>query len=87
MVWHLQFPLAAQVILSEIRDDPSGKTKIVSSLRSPVALLTLGSALMLIPVYFLSLVISAFAPSLVTVLPPFLVTGAILLMLYFVEGD
>ena len=60
---------------------------MVSSLRSAVALLTLGSALMLIPVYLLSLVISAFAPSLVTVLPPFLVTGAILLMLYFVEGD
>ena len=79
--------LAAQVKLSEIRDDPSGKTKMVSSLRSAVALLTLGSALMLIPVYLLSLVISAFAPSLVTVLPPFLVTGAILLMLYFVEGD
>lgn len=79
--------LAAQVRLSEIRDDPSGKTKMVSSLRSAVALLTLGSALMLIPVYFLSLIISAFAPSLVTVLPPVLVTAVVLLMLYFVEGD
>ena len=33
------------------------------------------------------LVVSAFAPSLVTVLPPVLVSGFILLILYFIESD
>jgi len=79
--------LAAQVRLTEVRDNPSGEAKMVSSLRLAVALLTLGSALLLFPVYFISLAITNFAPYLVTIIPPVLVVGFILLSLYFVERD
>jgi len=79
--------LAAQVRLSEVRDNPGGESKMVSSLRSSVALLTLGSSLLLIPVYIISLAIYNFAPYLVTIIPPILVLGFILLSLYFVERD
>ena len=79
--------LAAQVRLTEIKDNPSGEAKMVSSLRLAVALLTLGSALLLFPVYFISLAITNFAPYLVTIIPPVLVVGVILLSLYFVERD
>ena len=79
--------LAAQVRLSEVRDNPGGESKMVSSLRSSVALLTLGSTLLLIPVYLVSLAIYNFAPYLVTILPPVLVLGFLLLSLYFVERE
>ena len=79
--------LAAQVRLSEVRDNPGGESKMVSSLRSSVALLTLGSTLLLIPVYLISLAIYNFAPYLVTIIPPVLVLGFLLLSLYFVERD
>lgn len=79
--------LAAQVRLTEVRDNPSGEAKMVSSLRLAVALLTLGSALLLFPVYLIALAITNFAPYLVTILPPVLVVGFILLSLYFVERD
>ena len=79
--------LAAQVRLSEVRDNPGGESKMVSSLRSSVALLTLGSALLLLPVYLISIAMYNFAPYLVTILPPGLVMGFILLSLYFVERD
>ena len=79
--------LAAQVRLSEVRDNPGGESKMVSSLRSSVALLTLGSALLLIPVYAVSIAIYNFAPYLVTIIPPVLVLGFLLLSLYFVERD
>jgi hypothetical protein len=73
--------LAAQVRLSEVRDNPGGESKMVSSLRSSVALLTLGSALLLLPVYLISIAMYNFAPYLVTILPPVLVMGFILLSL------
>ena len=79
--------LAAQVRLSEVRDNPGGESKMVSSLRSSVALLTLGSALLLLPVYLISIAMYNFAPYLVTILPPVLVMGFILLSLYFVERE
>ncbi|MBH58934.1 MAG: hypothetical protein CMO19_00755 [Thaumarchaeota archaeon] len=79
--------LAAQVRLSEVRDNPGGESKMVSSLRSSVALLTLGSTLLLIPVYLVSIAIYNFAPYLVTIIPPVLVLGFLLLSLYFVERD
>ena len=79
--------LAAQVRLSEVRDNPGGESKMVSSLRSSVALLTLGSAVLLLPVYLISIAIVNFAPYLVTIIPPVLVMGFILLLLYFVERD
>jgi len=79
--------LAAQVRLSEVRDNPGAESKMVSSLRSSVALLTLGSAILLLPVYIISIAIVNFAPYLVTIIPPVLVMGFILLLLYFVERD
>ena len=79
--------LAAQVRLSEVRDNPGAESKMVSSLRSSVALLTLGSAILLLPVYLISIAIVNFAPYLVTIIPPVLVMGFILLVLYFVERD
>ena len=79
--------LAAQVRLSEVRDNPGAESKMVSSLRSSVALLTLGSAILLLPVYIISIAIVNFAPYLVTIIPPVLVMGFILLVLYFVERD
>ncbi len=79
--------LAAQVRLSEVRDNPGAESKMVSSLRSSVALLTLGSAVLLLPVYLISIAIVNFAPYLVTIIPPVLVMGFILLVLYFVERD
>ena len=79
--------LAAQVRLSEVRDNPGAESKMVSSLRSSVALLTLGSAILLLPVYIISIALVNFAPYLVTIIPPVLVMGFILLLLYFVERD
>ena len=79
--------LAAQVRLSEVRDNPGAESKMVSSLRSSVALLTLGSAILLLPVYLIAIAIVNFAPYLVTIIPPVLVMGFILLLLYFVERD
>ena len=79
--------LAAQVRLSEVRDNPGAESKMVSSLRSSVALLTLGSAVLLLPVYLISIAIVNFATYLVTIIPPVLVMGFILLVLYFVERD
>lgn len=79
--------LAAQVRLSEVKDNPGGDSKMISSLRPAIALLTLGSAILLIPVYLIAFAISNFAPYLVTIIPPVLVMGFILLSLYFVERD
>jgi|TARA_B110000263_G_C15288728_1_gene502191 hypothetical protein len=79
--------LAAQVRLSEVRDNPGAESKMVSSLRSSVALLTLGSAILLLPVYLIAIAIVNFAPYLVTIIPPVLVMGFILLLLYFAERD
>jgi len=77
--------LAAQVRLSEVKDNPTGEARMVSTLRPTVAFLTFGSALLLLPALLISRLIVEPAVYLVTIVPPFLVAGAILIVLVFTE--
>ncbi len=77
--------LAAQVRLSEVKDNPTGEARMVSTLRPTVAFLTFGSALLLLPALLISRLIVEPAVHLVTIVPPFLVAGAIIIVLVFTE--
>ena len=77
--------LAAQVRLSEVKDNPAGEARMVSTLRPTVAFLTFGSALLLLPALLISRLIVEPAVYLVTIVPPFLVAGAIIVVLVFTE--
>lgn len=77
--------LAAQVRLSEVKDNPTGESRMVSTLRPTVAFLTFGSALLLLPALLISRLIVEPAVYLVTIVPPFVVAGAIIAVLIFTE--
>ena len=65
--------LAAQVRVSELKENPTGDAKMGSSLRLAVAVLTLSSSVLLLPSYLVSLRFAENYASWVTVVPPMIV--------------
>lgn len=77
--------LAAQVRLSEVRDNPGGETRMVSSLRPAVAMLTFGSSILLVLALAIARLVAISTVYLVTIIPPLIVAGLIVLILIFTE--